>query len=230
MPRRYAIYYAPERNSTLDMFGRQWLGRCAETGATLDPPCLPGFTADDLSRLTRSPRHYGFHGTIVPPFELKPGISGHDVVEHAETFAGTQAPFEMDPLAVTEIGSFLALTPDGQDRLAVLAEASLRAFQPLREQPTLAEMERRRAKGLTQRQERLLAEWGYPYVLDEYRFHMTLTDSVPDKATRRRLHKQLTAHATPVTRTIQSVRELCVFRQEDRNTPFTLVHRAKLGT
>ena len=32
---------------------------------------------------------------------------------------------------------------------------------------------------LTSRQQTYLDLWGYPYVLEEFRFHMTLTDTLP---------------------------------------------------
>ena len=229
MQPRYAIYYAPERGSSLDLFGKKWLGRCAETGVTLAQPDMPGLSREELSRMTAQPRHYGFHGTIVPPFFLKDGVSGHRLLEFTEAFAGKQLAFDLEPLSVKEIGTFIALVPAGLDALSRLAEASLRAFHPLREQPTLAEMERRRSKGLTPAQERLLARWGYPYVLDEYRFHITMTDSIPDKGKRKMMMQVISEHAAWLTKTIHTVRELCLFRQENKDTPFTLIHRAPFG-
>ena len=32
--------------------------------------------------------------------------------------------------------------------------------------------------GLTDRQEALLTQWGYPYVMEEFRFHITLTGAL----------------------------------------------------
>ncbi|SOB60271.1 conserved protein of unknown function [Pseudodesulfovibrio profundus] len=230
MPKRYAIYYAPERNSMLDVFGKRWVGRCAETGKSLDQPQFPGISPEVVYENTRSPRHYGFHGTLVPPFELKEGFCGHQLIEHAEKLARSQSTFVMEPLSVMEIGSFIALVPAGQDTLARLAEASLRWLEPFRQQPSLAELERRRAKGLTPTQERFLVNWGYPYVLEEFRFHLTLTDSIRDKPTRKKLFKLTVNHAAAVTQLIHPVRELCVFRQENRESSFILIHRAQLGT
>jgi hypothetical protein len=36
------------------------------------------------------------------------------------------------------------------------------------------------AAPLSERQRALLIEWGYPYVFDEFRFHMTLSSSLAD--------------------------------------------------
>lgn len=230
MQARYAIYYAPERDSSLDLFGKKWLGRCAETGAVLEQPNIPGLRGDELRQMTATPRHYGFHGTIVPPFVLSHEVSGHDIIGLLEAFAREQRPFDMEPLSVREIGAFIALVPDGQDALSKLAEASLRFFHPYREQPTLAELERRRSRGLTPAQERLLSNWGYPYVLEEFRFHITLTDSIRDKGKRKKVLKTITDYTDWLSRAIYPVRELCLFRQENKDKPFTLVHRAPLGS
>ena len=73
------------------------------------------------------------------------------------------------------------------------------------------------------RQRELLAKWGYPYVLDEWKFHMTLTSSIPDKNTRQIFLQTLKAHFsefTPVQLT-----DLCIFMQPDPATPFALMDR-----
>ena len=46
---------------------------------------------------------------------------------------------------------------------------------PFARPPGAAELERRRKAGLSAAQEKMLLRWGYPYVLDEFRFHLTLT-------------------------------------------------------
>ena len=44
--------------------------------------------------------------------------------------------------------------------------------------PEEAELRRRGGHFLTPRQEANLTHWGYPYVLDEYEFHITLTGKI----------------------------------------------------
>jgi len=41
-------------------------------------------------------------------------------------------------------------------------------------------MQKRLSSPLTVRQQQLLDEYGYPYVLDEFRFHITLSDRMQD--------------------------------------------------
>ena len=79
-------------------------------------------------------------------------------------------------------------------------------------------------------QERLLEIWGYPYVLEEFRFHLTLTGHVEEEARRTEVFDIVTRYAVGVTGRLWPVRELCVFHQQDRQAPFVLIHRSRLGT
>ncbi|MCJ2165280.1 MULTISPECIES: DUF1045 domain-containing protein [unclassified Pseudodesulfovibrio] len=229
MPERYAVYYAPEQGSELERFGAAWLGRNPD-GKPVAQPSPPGLDHEALSDLTATPRHYGFHGTLVPPMALGGGCTRQEFIGYIEALARTQEPFEMAPLSVRPIGSFLALVPEDQAGLAHLAEAALRALHPFRAPPLSAEKKARRAKGLTGNQERLLEMWGYPYVLEEFRFHVTLTGHVEEEARRAELFDIVTRYAIGVTGRPWPVRELCVFHQHDRQAPFTLMHRSRLGT
>jgi len=230
MQERYAIHYAPERGSELDRFGCRWLGRCARTGLTVQQPSLPGVPAQALFGLTEAPRHYGFHATLVSPFVLKKECALNDILDLARTVARGFAPFDLPRLTVREVGNFLALVPVRQDEMAALAESCLRAFRPLREPPSLAELERRRARGLTPAQERLLVDWGYPYVFDEYLFHLSLTGPIRDKAGRRALLRIIAEHTAALRKDAHQVLDICVFHQPAPEAPFVLTHRVPLGT
>ncbi|MUM78851.1 DUF1045 domain-containing protein [Pseudodesulfovibrio sp. F-1] len=229
MQERYAVYVAPEQGSELDLFGSGWLGRCARTGLKLRQPSLPGIAGRELLELTAAPRHYGFHATLVSPFALKKGCALRDILDRVRIVARGFAPFDLSRLVVKEVGNFLALVPGRQDEAAALAETCLRALQPLREPPSLAEMEKRRARGLTPTQERLLAGWGYPYVLQEYLFHFTLTGPVRDRACRRAQQRRIAEFAEPLRRKTHCVRSICLFCQESREAPFSLTHTLPLG-
>ena len=51
-------------------------------------------------------------------------------------------------------------------------------FDPFRAPASDAELARRRASGLSPNQEAMLTRWGYPYVMQDFRFHVTLTGRV----------------------------------------------------
>ncbi|MBN3756726.1 DUF1045 domain-containing protein [Paraburkholderia sp. Tr-20389] len=176
---RFAIYYAPARASGWWDAGSTWLARDAESGASLDPHDAPTLS-QALEQLTASPRRYGWHGTLVAPFHLADDVTAADLLDTAERWAQRQQPFSLAVEAAT-LGDFVALRPatsSGDEQTRALAADALRAFTPLRVKPSAAAIAKRMDAPLTERQRELLVEWGYPYVLDEFRFHMTLSNSL----------------------------------------------------
>lgn len=168
---RLALYWAPELDDPLHARGSAWLGRDAETGAPLPQPALPGL---DLAEITAGPRGYGLHATLKPPFRL--ALSWAEAMAAAEALAARLAPFALPPLSVQDLDGFLALREaEPCPALRALADACVRALDPCRAPPGEAELARRRGAGLSPRQEALLTRWGYPYVFEEWRFHVTLT-------------------------------------------------------
>ena len=129
-----------------------------------------------LRDITMTPMKYGFHGTLKPPFRLAEGRSSEDLRAAVNDLAGALAPTTIDQLALTTLGHFLALTPQGDaSGLRHVAEACVRDLDVFRAPASHAELARRRQAGLSDRQDALLTQWGYPYVMDEFRFHMTLS-------------------------------------------------------
>lgn len=173
---RYAVYFAPREGSEHDRFGSRWLGRDARSGSPLPHPESPGLTADRIAELTAVARRYGLHATLKPPFRLlsPAALPQLDCRLHALAAAQVAIGFRV---AVAPLGDFLAWqSVDHHDRIAAVAAACVTELDDLRSPPSVAELERRRESGLSDRQEALLVRWGYPYVFDEYRFHVTLTD------------------------------------------------------
>jgi 2'-5' RNA ligase len=137
---------------------------------------LPGVAPARLATITDEARRYGWHGTLKPPFALAEGTDAAGLATALARFAAVQAPFPMPPLVLRPLSGFLAVIPAAPSPpLAALAEACVSAFDGFRKPPSEAELARRRRAGLTEAEERNLARWGYPYVMDRFRFHMTLT-------------------------------------------------------
>ncbi len=158
---RYAIYYTPAPESALARFGESWFARKA---ACLD-----------------APRRYGFHGTLKAPFRLAEGANEADLLLAAERFAGERGALRGPPLRLAVLAGFLALVPSEPfGELDRLAADCVAAFDRFRAPPTDAELARRRRAGLSARQEALLLRWGYPYVMEAFRFHMTLTERLDE--------------------------------------------------
>ncbi len=133
-----------------------------------------------LDDVTMTPRKYGFHGTLKPPFRLKPGQTAAALEAAVAAMAGRVAPATCDGLRLTPLGRFLALAPYGPlGQLQRVAETCVRDLDCFRAPASAAELTKRRAAGLTERQDALLTQWGYPYVMEEFRFHLTLTGKLP---------------------------------------------------
>ena len=176
---RFAVYYAPSRTSSWWPAGCEWLGGDVETGATYMAPQPPDVRRS-VAELTQAPRRYGWHGTLVAPFRLADGVSPRAVLNEARGWASEQQPFAL-PVDAATLGDFVALrpaAPEGESGMRALASSALRALGGLRAAPSAADLARRLAAPLTERQCALLVEWGYPYVFDEFRFHMTLSSSL----------------------------------------------------
>jgi len=176
---RLAVYYAPSRDSAWWQAGSEWLGGDVESGVSYTPP-QPVALTRIISELTKAPRRYGWHGTLVAPFRLADGVTPRGVLDDARRWAQQQNPFIL-PVEAATLGDFVALRPaepNGEACMRELASSALRTLGGLRAKPSAADLARRLATPLTDRQRDLLVEWGYPYVFDEFRFHMTLSSSL----------------------------------------------------
>jgi hypothetical protein len=180
-PYRCAVYFVPEVHGDWWHAGSQWLGRCAASGVTYPPPVIDGVDATVFQACTADPRRYGWHATLKAPFRLAAGQSLLTVQSALRDLAHRLPAFDMPPLQVTRMGSFLALVPQGDlSQIQATAAACVTELHPLAEALSVADLARRRKTRLTPEQDRLLLAWGYPWVLDEFRFHMSLTGPLND--------------------------------------------------
>jgi len=192
-------------------------------------PRVPGLTRERLRALTAAPRLYGLHATLKPPFRLAAGQSVDALRESARQFALARTAFPLPPLQVARLSGFLALRPstDSHD-LQRLARDCVLTFEPFRRLATQGELARRRAAGLSARQEELLLRYGYPYVLEEFRFHITLTERL-DAADAARLQPWLAQHFFTVLGATEQVVDICLFVQERPDGAFQILERCPLS-
>lgn len=175
-PHRVAVYYAPPVESGWWQRGSAWLGRCAATDLPVSQPEVEGMTSEAFARLTSDPRRYGWHGTLRAPFRLKEGKTLDDVRAALRALCAERKAFDLAPLKVSRAGGFLALRPSrAEPELDGLAGDCVRQMHPLAASLTEEELVRRRRSGLTEAQNQLLQDWGYPYVFGQFRFHLSLT-------------------------------------------------------
>ena len=189
---RYAIYYTPQ--GSLAGAGAAWLGWDVARGQTVAHPSVPGL---DVAALTETPRKYGLHATIKPPFVLAEGVMADDLQAAFKALCTQLAPVTLDGLTLTPLGRFLALAPEGDTAaLNAMAAEVVRGLDTFRAPPAEADLARRRQASLTPAQEANLIQWGYPYVMDAFRFHITLTSKLP-KGDLPQVTAALTPYITP---------------------------------
>lgn len=230
MSERYALYYAPRPDEALTAAASHWLGYNPENGRPRSQPALSGFLPERLDVITAEPRHYGFHGTLKAPIGLVDGVSERDFVDAVGHFAAAQRALTVPSMVLAEIGTFLALVPASRcTELHDLADRCVVEFDEYRRPADADELAKRRSAGLSPRQDELLQRWGYPYVLEQWRFHLTLSGRIPDEAERAAAVAALRKHFGGFIDRPLQVRDLCVFRQTAVDRPFTVLARFRLG-
>jgi hypothetical protein len=133
--------------------------------------------------------------------------------------------FLLPSLEVASLSRFLALRPATvSPELQALADDCVTEFDYFRQRAGEDELGRRRAAGLSGRQEELLTRYGYPYVLDQFRFHLTLTERLAE-ADADRLIPFLQDYFRDALREPVRVAGLCLFVQDHPDAPFRLGRR-----
>jgi putative phosphonate metabolism protein len=177
---RYAIYYAAALGSDLDRFGAGLLGYDAYGCTDLPFPDRITEVVPDWHDLTQDPRKYGFHATLKAPFALTPDGNEAELTAACEAFAAKPRQIPVITPVVNPISGFIAVVPaEPSTELNRLAADCVRHFDAFRAPLTMQDRSRRNRVTLTPAQADHLDRWGYPYVMDDFRFHMTLTGRVP---------------------------------------------------
>jgi Protein of unknown function (DUF1045) len=228
MTSRYAIYYAPKPDDPLMVQAGHWLGRDAFSGDVLARPSVADLEDLDLEALTASPRHYGFHATLKAPFELAADQNEASLIARLADFCAQYKSFEAD-IGPQELSYFIAFRLGG-DPAAMLAlhEACVRAFEPFRAPLADADIARRRKAPLSAIQDERLLEFGYPYIFEDFRFHMTLTGAVRDEQLRGRIVAALQGHFGRFVGP-HNFGGLSLFKQDSRDEPFKIIRQSAFG-
>lgn len=218
---RFAVYYSPATTSGLARFGADWLDSEAEATAGIP---------EDLHRdIVCVPAAYGFHATLKAPFALAPGTTGDQLATATAALAADFTAFRAPLLDLANVGGFLALVlREPCAAMDDLAAACVTELDHFRAPLTDRERERRVAQGLSARQEALLDRWGYPFVLDEFLFHMTLTRRLDDGLSTR-IADSLKLRFGHLIGRHWCLDSISLFHQPSREEPFTMGARFPLG-
>lgn len=226
---RYAFYISPDENAPLTAAAERWLGANPFTGETCDLQPAGDFSASELTALTEDPRRYGFHGTLKAPFALVPGKTESQLLDDFQSFSEECTPFDIPEMTLGQLGPFFALVPAIDcSELQALADETVRRFSPFRAPLSDADIARRKPETLGSVMRSNLLEWGYPYVFESFRFHMTLTGPVPQE--RQPGMKALLEQAfAPFIGEPLAVTTLALFTEPERGAPFTVHSLLPLG-
>jgi putative phosphonate metabolism protein len=220
---RYAIYYTPKPGSDLDRFGAHLLGYDAFSGSAL--PFSNGIERiiPDWRDLTRDPRKYGFHATLKAPFSLADGKTASELAAACETFANIPRPVPVIKPVVNSISGFIAVVPaDASAELGRLAADCVSVFDCFRAPLAPEDRARRNPSRLTPSQRNHLDRWGYPYVMEDFRFHMTLTGRL-DAERRETILAVLRKRFDALHHTTLAIDRFSLSRQNDVDSRFRIV-------
>jgi putative phosphonate metabolism protein len=220
---RYAIYYAPAPDDRLHQFGSQLLGYDALSGDELPFPAVLPQTIADWRETTQDPRKYGFHATLKAPFALAPGETEIQLCAACEEFAAMARRIPVIAPMIGSIEGFIAVIPSTPStELAMLARDCVADFDHFRAPLTEDDRTRRNPSALTAAQRQNLERWGYPYVMDEFRFHMTLTGRLP-QPDRALVLDALRERFAALELATLAIDRIAVFRQDDAASRFAII-------
>jgi putative phosphonate metabolism protein len=225
---RYAIYYVSAPGSDLDRFGAQLLGYDAFSGEDLPFPDAILPLVPDWRDLTRDPRKYGFHATLKAPLSLAQDRTEAELLTACESFAGASRTIPVIAPVVDSISGFVAVVPrEPVAELERLAADCVSALDSFRAPLTADDRERRNPSQLTPRQREYLDRWGYPYVFEEFRFHMTLTGRLGAER-REPVLTMLRNRFSPLGLNTLAIDRMALFRQDNADCRFRIVNHWKL--
>jgi putative phosphonate metabolism protein len=220
---RYAIYFAAGADNAMSRFGAELLGYDAYSGDEVSFPQGPLRVAPDWRDITADPRKYGFHGTLKAPMALAPGKTEAELKAACATFASKPRPIPVIRPVVDAISGFIAVIPgEAVDALQQLAADCVRDFDSFRASLTAEDHARRKPERLSERQREFLDRWGYPYVMEEFRFHMTLTGRL-DAERRGPILEMLRARFAGLKLETIEIDRITLFRQDDPKARFRII-------
>jgi hypothetical protein len=223
---RHAVYFAPNPAHPLWDAGCRWLGRDARAGQPLQPPARAHVHA---------PWRYGFHATLKTPLRLAPGVRQSDWLAAVQALAAGVPAFDLPALHVARLDDFLALLPvvpvEATHPLRRLADACVIELDRFRAPMSDADRERRLQHSRSERQRAQALRYGYPHVLDDWRFHLTLTDSLDglDPREVQALQTAAQAHFAPALQAPLRCTALAVFEEPASGEPLRWTHRCALA-
>lgn len=225
---RYAIFWLPPANSAMAAFGREWFGICPERGE-VGAPATFGLPEALAAEAARRPRRYALHGTIVAPFRPAEGVSREALADELRAFCARRTVRRTGPLGFSRLTRHLALIPEGGTaRLEWLAAEAVTHFNAFRAPVTEADLARYPAEQHSPRQLQHARDFGYPYVLSDFIFHVTLAGPLAPEPLDQ-VQAALAPQIEPLIGAPLEIGSLCLLGETDQAAPFRLIERCALS-
>jgi hypothetical protein len=160
---------------------------------------------------------------------LADGKTEVELLAACAAFAAAPRPIPVIRPVVGSISDFIAVVPaEPPPELIQLAADCVSEFDSFRAPVSEADRARRNPSQLTPAQREHLDRWGYPYVMDDFRFHMTLTGRLGAER-RDPLLKMLADRFVALDLPTLPIDRIAVFRQENAASRFRIVDHWKLN-
>jgi hypothetical protein len=161
---RYAIYWTPQPESELAAFGARWFA---------EPAVVSGLGAELAAHAVKAPARYGLHATLKAPFPLREDASEAELQHALDTFCATRCAPSGGAFIPASFQGFFGLVLSRRtadiDWLAAECVTRFDAFRaPGGRSGVPPDGE------LSAQEEAFVEEFGYPYVLSAFQFHVTL--------------------------------------------------------
>ena len=132
-----------------------------------------------------------------------------------KAFSEQHRKFFIGQMKVAKLGSFVAIIQENaSDEFANLASEIVRSFEGYRAPLRDEDIAKRRKAGLTPRQDELMLQWGYPYIFEEFKFHLTLTGKLSEQNAQI-VCDRLTDHLKPILDTPVEAIDLCLYGERE---------------
>src|SRR5262249_39128744 len=131
---------------------------------------------------------------------------------------------------IAVLGDFIAIVPRRPTpALDTLANQCTTSFDAFRAPMTAKERARRTASYLSPSQMQNLDRWGYPFVFEDFRFHMTLTGPLPEAARDHTMAVLRRAFDRMCSKGEIAVDRLALVKQQDKQVRFRVLCQAELS-
>ena len=219
---RYAVYFSPPADSELSKFASSWLGWDAQSAKKISHPIFKDLTSD-ISELTKKQSCYGFHGTLKPPFSLANTKNESELKAAILELSQSIKKFEISAVSLQLINGFAAVVAKYENNeIKNLAKRCVQELDSFRRPESLKVVQKRRSTGLSKNEEFNLQRWGYPYVMDNFQFHLTLTRKLnPEES--KNVMEVLASELNEVLSIALPVRDICLFGESHTSGNFQII-------